>query len=249
MDSVKALHSWDKDIFSRQSRSRAVKDEARELPCPRRRGRLLGHEAFRRCLCPSCEYFSRRSTTLAHASDSHSPIHVVRRGRIHCNRLIGIAALFTFVFHFAPVTHAGTELQPNNRPVKKAASPLRVSRAALLKVVRDFRVRLGKDEGLYYLVNPPGGVTEEERAEVENEIVYFLLRVHKDPTLDFPSKWLKELRDYTLTPVEWDTIERHFTSALTFSSLSAPVRHSLSTRFNSLRTQVLATPNQALNPV
>lgn len=109
-----------------------------------------------------------------------------------------------------------------------------------MAVVRDFRDRIGKDPDLYYLVNPPGGATAEETAEVENEIVHFLSRIHKDPTLDFPTKWLKELRDYELTTHEWAAIERHFRDALAASALTAPLRASLTDRFSRLRSEVLS---------
>lgn len=140
---------------------------------------------------------------------------------------------------FSSAAHAGTSIQP----AKKIAAPKRVhakvSKAELLKVVRDFRVRLGVDPGLYYLVNPPGGATQEEVAQTENEITHFLSRIHKDPSLDFPSKWIRDLREYDLTEAEWTVIKNYFDAALTASSLPNPTRTLLSTRFNSLRSQVL----------
>jgi hypothetical protein len=87
--------------------------------------------------------------------------------------------------------HAGTEIQASRAPSQSSTKKIRISKSSLLKLVRDFRDRLGKDENLYYLVNPPGGATVEERDEVEGEIVHFLSRIHKDPTLDFPANGSK----------------------------------------------------------
>lgn len=139
----------------------------------------------------------------------------------------------------AGVSEAGTALEPKQRTVSKPAQQ-RISKAKLLVVVRDFRDRLGADKDLYYLVNPPGGATEEERAEFENEITHFLSRIHKDPTLDFPSKWIRDLREYELTGDEWSAIERHFRDALAASKLAPSVRASLTDRFSRLRSEVLA---------
>jgi hypothetical protein len=134
---------------------------------------------------------------------------------------------------------AGTLPEP-----KKAGAPAavqgRVSKAKLLVVVRDFRDRLAADQELYYLVNPPGGATEEERTEFENEITHFLSRIHKDPTLDFPSKWIRDLREYELTSADWASIERHFRDALAASALSPAIRSSLTDRFSRLRSEVLS---------
>ncbi|MBP9732909.1 MAG: hypothetical protein KBD07_00885 [Candidatus Omnitrophica bacterium] len=135
--------------------------------------------------------------------------------------------------------HTGIEIQASRAPSQSSTKKIRISKSSLLKLVRDFRDRLGKDENLYYLVNPPGGATVEERDEVEGEIVHFLSRIHKDPTLDFPSKWLKELREYELTPAEWDQINLHFQSALAASTLPPPVQTTLAARFARLHTEVL----------
>lgn len=139
-----------------------------------------------------------------------------------------------------PEGHAGTSLQPANQPSAAVPAGERVSKPDLLVVVRDFRDRLGLDPDLYYLVNPPGGMTEEEETEVEDEITHFLSRIHKDPTLDFPSKWLSELKEYELTEAEWAVIERHFRSALGASTLPPSLQQSLHDRFRLLRSQVLS---------
>ena len=157
---------------------------------------------------------------------------------IRPGRRAALALLMVFTLGTV-AAQAGTALEPKQKTASKPAQK-RLSKAKLLVVVRDFRDRLAADKELYYLVNPPGGATEEERLEFENEITHFLSRIHKDPTLDFPSKWIRNLREYELTSSEWTSIEHHFRAALAASTLSPSVRASLTDRFSRLRSEVLA---------
>ncbi len=157
----------------------------------------------------------------------------MRRGFVY-----SIAVLSAFAF--ITTAEAGTALQPANKSAAAALTGERVSKADLLVVVRNFRDRVGADPNLYYLVNPPGGATEEEVAEVEGEITHFLSRIHKDPSLDFPSKWLRELKEYELTAAEWTAIEQHFQLALNASALPSSLQKSLQDRFRLLRSQVIS---------
>jgi hypothetical protein len=151
--------------------------------------------------------------------------------------------ILVFVMLFILLTASPVQAQTNFSPVKRSivqTHGARVSQKALVSLVRDFRKRLGSDAHLYYLVNPPGGATDEERKQVEGEIVHFLSRIHKDPTLDFPTKWLKELREFDLTAAEWSVIESYFQSALTASTLPTSIQFTLNSRFTRLRSEVLS---------
>lgn len=150
---------------------------------------------------------------------------------------------FTTAFlGYSGPAQSGTEVRPAHPP--HSASPVRrsqtrVSQSTLLLIVRDFRDRLGQDPHLYYLVNPPGGAKEEERNDVESQIVRFLYRSSKDPSLDVPTRWIEELKTYELTAEEWAILEKYFTEALAKSNLSSAVQESLKGRFGFLRIQIL----------